>query len=195
MCGQVVCWDCSSQKLVVPGFETKQRVCATCSSSWIQKLVDTRREVQRLKLDLDESEKRISELHFQKSRLQAKNSELQSNMEDMQSKLSKQHSITETLHAQLEEKMLQIMKLKKSVAGGARKEKKKRHSKSNGRATATSDDDLDPNWKPPSALDGNSGADSAAHAYNLSDVADLDDDDGGLPKRGSVDQPCKCTIS
>jgi len=185
MCGHVVCWDCSSQKMVVPGFEKKQRVCSKCSSTWIEKLVIARRSVQQLKVELEQSELKVGELSYQKSRLQAKLSETSETVEQLRKEVAAHVSVTEELHQQLEAKTVQIMKLKKQASSGSKKDKKsKRSAKANEEPASPV---LDPNWRPPS-LDG----DSAAAAYGFSH----DGEKADVPRRvEKVDESCKCVIS
>jgi hypothetical protein len=208
MCGYVVCWDCSSQKMVVPGFDTKQRVCNKCSSSWIEKLVTARRAEQQLKLELEASEIKVGELSFQKSRLQAKSAELVAAVEELKAEVAQQRSVTEELHQQLEDKTMQIMKLKKQLAaassnqqsGSSKKDKSPKKGKrgstgggSGGGGGADSADvnKLDPDWRPP-------GSGDMMAEVGSDMLGGGGDGDGGREGHGApvkVDESCKCVIS
>eukprot|EP00750_Incisomonas_marina_P011007 INCI16330.3.p1 GENE.INCI16330.3~~INCI16330.3.p1 ORF type:complete len:418 (+),score=93.87 INCI16330.3:388-1641(+) len=203
MCGHVVCWDCSSQKMVVPGFEKKQRVCAKCSSSWIEKLVIARRSAQELKVELEQSEIKVGELSYQKSRLQAKNAELMTTVDDLQAEVRKHQSVTEELHQQLEEKTLHIMKLKKLVAANSSKKDKRKSKRSSSQAGSADEGSprMDPNWQPPPGFGGDGSGSASAEMlanYGLDSVVgdgDGSSDGAGRAPSAKVDESCKCVIS
>ncbi len=209
MCGYVVCWDCSSQKMVVPGFDTKQRVCSKCSSTWIEKLVTARRAEQQLKLELEASEIKVGELSFQKSRLQAKSAELLATVDELRSEVAQQRSVTEELHQQLEDKTMQIMKLKKQVAAAAAassqasSSKKDKSSPKRGKRGSTggvgggggggADGKLDPAWQPPSS--GDLMGEIGSEMLGGNDDADGEGGREGHGAPAKVDESCKCVIS